>query len=85
MTVKDRTKQAGAPPTLLTVKQFVDEKKLAAISNMSVYFFQKDRWLHKGHPPGCPYKKFGKSVRYELGAALDWLDGAKPSDSPQVA
>jgi hypothetical protein len=78
-------KQTAAPATISPVKQFVNENHWAHVSGMSVAFWQKDRWLHKGHPPGCPFVKIGRSVRYELNQSLAWLENSRRSDSPQVA
>ena len=77
MTVKEQkntAQNAQSPP-----KQFVSESRIAGITDMSVAWYQKDRWLHKGKLPGCPYLKFGRSVRYEVNAVLSWLDNSNDS------
>ena len=62
------------PPGLLsTSAEYASESQLCAITELSASFWQKDRWLHQGKAPGCPFYKFGRSVRYNLKEALEWL------------
>ena len=52
--------------------EYVKQEVLVEITKTSKAFWEKDRWLHKGKAPGCPFYKFGRSVRYDLQEALNW-------------
>ncbi len=73
MSVENKNRKA-VPISPPPIKQYVSERKLVEVSGLSCAFWQKDRWLHKGKEPGCPYIKVNRSVRYELGEALAWLE-----------
>ena len=51
-------------PKLLT------QNEVAKIIRKSEAWLERSRWSGIGGPP---YRKIGKSVRYELGEVLDWI------------
>lgn len=51
--------------------QFIDERQAAAMLGMSIKWLQKKR-LEGGGPP---FQKFGRSVRYEVGAIVEYANG----------
>lgn len=85
MAINDQTKQTALSmhltlPEGVSRAAFINENELATVTGMSVSFYQKNRWQHQGHAPyGCPFYKFGRSVKYRLSEVLTWLESSKRS------
>ncbi len=62
-----------------SVKQYLNEKKAAEISGLSVNWLQRARWAGDGPP----YAKVNRSVRYEIGALLRWMEERTVSPGAQ--
>ena len=53
--------------------QYLDEKKVSAITSRALPTLRNDR--HKGR--GIPYSKVGRSVRYSLADVIDYMESRK--------
>jgi hypothetical protein len=62
------------PIVLAPTKRLVSEKKIEEAYGIDRWMLQQDRFKHKGHPPGIPYYKINRAVRYDLDEVLSWLN-----------
>ena len=66
-----------SPPA---VEQWLDEKKVAAITGLSVHTLR----AHRQHGIGIPYAKIGRSVRYLLEDIQTWMKARRIVRAPNL-
>ena len=54
--------------------KFLDEKQVSLMIRKSVSWLQRSRWSGGG----IPYRKLGRSVRYDEATVLEWLKTNAP-------